>query len=84
MSSKLERSNAAHERLENFYNDKKVQLKIKSRSGWLSDKDLRNKSIYEAKERYHKLVKNNQNVYNRVLPKEKRKKIFNVVMKQYF
>ena len=84
MSTKLERSNAAHERLENLYNDKKVQLKIKSRNGWLSDKELKQKNMYECKERYHKHMIELQDRYKAVMPKCNRKKVFEKLYHEYW
>jgi hypothetical protein len=84
MSTKLERSNSAHERLADFYNDKKVQLKIKSRDRRLSDKELKKKNMYECKERYHKHMIELQDRYKAVMPKCNRPKVFNKIYHEYF
>ena len=81
---KLNRSNDAHERLEGYYNDKKVQLIIKSRSGWLSEKELKNKNVYEIKERYHKMVRSQQIQHNAIAPKDRRKRLYRALYKEYF
>lgn len=84
MKRKVMRSNDAHERLENYNNDKKVQLQIISRKRWLTDEELTQKSIYEIKERYHKKVAQAQLIKDEIVPYENRRAYYNKLWREYF
>ena len=76
MATSLNRSNAAHNRLFEYYEDKWHLMKTKkmmSKNG-LNDSDRKKRNIYEIKMRYHKILSDAQISHQQIVPKANHKK----------
>ena len=86
MLQNLKKSNADHNRLFEYYEDKWHSMKTKkmmSKNG-LNDSDRKKRNIYEIKMRYHKIVRDAQISHQQIAPKVNRNKLFKKLWNEYF